>query len=163
MTSFEKFHPVLTAYYTLDWLTQTPVKQVDALFNQPVISTTKADHLPTQILDTVKSINRVMQKVMNGAELTWGITNSDSQQFIGIITISGFETTDQVGNIDFIIDQSAINSSKEVIERTVKFASDHFNFSSLQIELAQKDDQMIQILAGLGFSRASSLTFTTQL
>ncbi|WP_243686125.1 hypothetical protein [Lentilactobacillus rapi] len=45
----------------------------------------------------------------------------------------------------------------------MKFASDHFNFSSLQIELAQKDDQMIQILAGLGFSRASSLTFTTQL
>lgn len=70
MTSFEKFHPVLTAHLTLDWLTQTPVKAIDDLFSKPTITTAKAEKMPTQILDTVKAINHIMGRVMNDKELT---------------------------------------------------------------------------------------------
>ncbi|EHO50112.1 GNAT family N-acetyltransferase [Lentilactobacillus kisonensis] len=163
MTSFEKFHPVLTAHYTLDWLTQTPVKQVDNLFNQPAILTTKADNLPTQILDTVKSINRVMQKVMNDAELTWGITDSETNQFVGIVTISGFDRPNRIGRIDFIIDQQAANASKEMIERALKFIVDHFNFKKVQVELTTANQTVINALTTLGFSQVAALTFETSI
>lgn len=43
MTSFEKFHPVLTAHLTLDWLTQAPVKSIDDLFSKESIKTAKAE------------------------------------------------------------------------------------------------------------------------
>ncbi len=69
-----------------------------------------------------------MQKVMNGAELTWGITDSETNQFVGIVTISGFDRPNRIGRIDFIIDQQAANASKEMIERALKFIVDHFNF-----------------------------------
>ncbi len=71
MTSFEKFHPVLTAHLTLDWLTQTPVKSIDDLFSKPAVTTAKAEKMPSQILDTVKEINHIMRRVMNDKELTW--------------------------------------------------------------------------------------------
>jgi hypothetical protein len=163
MTSFEKFHPVLTAHYTLDWLTQTPVKQIDDLFSQPVVTTVKAEQLPTAILETVKRVNRVMQKVMNGTELTWGITDSRSQIFIGIVTISGFQNNSGIGNLDFIVTQAATNTIGEVVERARQFVSDHFDFERLQIQLTKQNNQVINSLISKGFSQSAPLTFIIKL
>ncbi|KRL62823.1 hypothetical protein FC85_GL001688 [Lentilactobacillus diolivorans DSM 14421] len=140
MTSFEKFHPVLTSHYTLDWLTQTPVKQVDNLYTNPNISTVAAEKLPTQILDTVKRINHIMQKVMNDKQLTWGVTDSNNQTFVGIITISGFDHPNQIGELDFIVDQAHSEALGEIVRRSIQFVADHFNFNQLQVNLSVPND-----------------------
>ncbi|MCP9332553.1 N-acetyltransferase [Lentilactobacillus hilgardii] len=135
MDSFEKFHPVLTAHYTLDWLTRTQVKRVDDLFNQPNFTTVSAEKLPNQIFDTVKGINHVMQRVMNTTELTWGITDSNDGSFKGIITISGFNRDDKTGIIDFTFVKNEARELSEVIKRVVEFAKDHFDFTKLEVNL----------------------------
>lgn len=159
MTSFEKFHPVLTAHLTLDWLTQTPVKSIDDLFSKPSITTAKAEKMPSKILDTVKEINHIMRRVMNGKELTWGITDSNSEVFVGIISLRGFEETTKHGSIEFIIDQDHSECLAEVVERTVRFAQDHFNFDQLSITFTNASSQTQKDLTGLGFKMIQANQF----
>lgn len=135
MNSFEKFHPVLTAHYTLDWLTQTPVKQVDDLFNSPYFTTVSAERLPNEIFDTIKGVNRIMRKVMNGSQLTWGITNSNTMVFKGIITVSGFNANQQTGVLDFTFVKQEDQGLSEVIQRVVEFVKDHFSFTHLAVNI----------------------------
>lgn len=163
MTSFEKFHPVLTAHLTLDWLTQTPVKAIDDLFSKPTITTAKAEKMPTQILDTVKAINHIMGRVMNDKELTWGITDSNSDAFVGIISLRGFEDRFPSGSIEFIIDQNYRADLAEVVERAVRFSQDHFAFSQLSITFSDASAQTNKELGGLGFESNQANTFTIQL
>lgn len=160
MTSFEKFHPVLTAHLTLDWLTQTPVKSIDDLFSKPTITTAKAERMPSQILDTVKEINHIMRRVMNGKELTWGITDSNSESFVGIVSLRGFEETTEHGSIEFIIDQDHSECLAEVVERTVLFAQDHFTFNQISITFTNASTQTQKELTGIGFKMAKTNQFT---
>lgn len=159
MASFEKFHPVLTAHYTMDWLTQTPVKQVDALFSQPIFTTVSAERLPNQILDTVKGINHIMQRVMNGTELTWGIVDSNHQAFKGIVTISGFKSTSQIGNLDFTFLRKDVAGLSEVLKRTVEFANDHFNFTQLIVTLDEPLPELSKILTANQFKTTDQRQF----
>lgn len=163
MASFEKFHPVLTAHYTLDWLTQTPVKHVDELLSKPYFSTVAAEKMPAEILETVRDINHIMQKVMNGHELTWGVTDSATGDFKGIITISGFEPNQTTGSLDFTLPQESIGSFSEVIDRAVKFAADHFNFSKLAVRLPQPSTAIAKILEDTRFQQVNATTFEVQL
>lgn len=162
MTSFEKFHPVLTAHLTLDWLTQTPVKSIDDLFSKPAITTAQAEKMPNQILDTVKEINHIMRRVMNDKELTWGITDSNSDAFVGIISLRGFEEATHFGSIEFIIDQDHREYLGEVVQRAVRFAQDHFDFKQLSITFSDLTPQTEKELRGIGFEAGKEKTFTIQ-
>ncbi len=159
MASFEKFHPVLTAHYTLDWLTQTPVKQIDNLVSGHHLTTVAAEKFPTQILDTVRDVNHIMQRVMSGTELTWGITNSNDGTFKGVITLSGFSEPNETGHLDFTFTESEIQGLSEVITRTIEFAEDHFNFKALIVELNAPSTTIPNILQENGFEALDQLTF----
>lgn len=163
MTSFEKFHPVLTVHLTLDWLTQTPVKSIDDLFSKPAVTTAKAEKMPSQILDTVKEINHIMRRVMNDKELTWGITDSNSDAFVGIISLRGFEEATPSGSIEFIIDQDHREYLAEVVERAIRFSQDHFEFNQLSITFNDVSSQTAKELSGIGFVGDGEQRFTIQL
>ncbi|KRK89624.1 hypothetical protein FD17_GL001217 [Lentilactobacillus sunkii DSM 19904] len=163
MLSFEKFHPVLTAHLTLDWLTQTPVKSIDDLFSKPSITTAKAEKMPSEILDTVKNINHIMRLVMNGKELTWGMTDSNSQAFVGIVSLRGFEEAGNTGSIEFIIDQSHRGYLAEAVQRTVQFAKDHFDFKQITVTFSDASDQTRSALTGIGFEESSKNQFTVNI
>lgn len=163
MQSFEKFHPVLTAHLTLDWLTQTPVKSIDDLFSKPSITTAKAEKMPTEILDTVKNINHIMRLVMNNKELTWGMTDSNSQEFIGIVSLRGFDEAGSDGSIEFIIDQKQRKLLAEAVQRTVQFAKDHFNFNQITVTFSDASNETRSALTGIGFKENVENQFTVQI
>ena len=163
MKSFEKFHPVLTSHHTLDWLTQTPVKLVDDLYSKKTITTIKAEKMPNEILDTVKNINHIMQRVMNGQELTWGMTDSNSNQFVGIISLVGFEPPVDTGSIEFIVDQAHERYIPEVVERTIQFSKDHFTFQQLSVTVSQPTSQLTEQLQSIGFKKTTESALIIQL
>ena len=159
MTSFEKFHPVLTAHLTLDWLTQAPVKSIDDLFSKESIKTAKAEKMPSEILDTVKNINHIMRLVMNGKELTWGMTDSSSQEFIGIISLCGFEPKSDTGSIELIIDKKHDDDLAEAVERALQFAHDHFDFRQITLTFNKVSAHTRSSLEQIGLEEPTENTF----
>lgn len=73
---FELYHPMMSTNYTLDWLTQTPLKLVKTA-------------LPPQqsMADTAEQVNHAMQLVMHNQALIWGITQRQTNTFCGIVQL----------------------------------------------------------------------------
>ncbi|WP_268912419.1 GNAT family N-acetyltransferase [Lentilactobacillus sp. SPB1-3] len=152
MSKFEKYHPVLTANYTLDWLTQTPVKQIFDLYQGATFETSLTVQRPKAIIDTVKNVNQTMQKVMSEQELTWGITDSNSGDFLGIIKAFHLKEPNEGAQISFI---TKIHQPEtlllQVVQRTVKFIIDHFDSTRVKINLAKDNQQVVKTIETLGF------------
>ncbi|MHA8110197.1 hypothetical protein ACYATP_01580 [Lactobacillaceae bacterium Melli_B4] len=103
MSTFEGLHPIMTAHYTLDWLTQFKVKDVDQL--RKTLFTDQTD-------DPSDFINSVMRKVMDGDQLWWAISDKQGQ-LIGLVVIDDL-TNSQV-NVNYQIipaAQSAFNADE---------------------------------------------------
>jgi hypothetical protein len=65
--SFEKYHPLLTPHYKLDWPTTVSLNKL---------------HLNPQV------VNHQMISVMKGEKLVYAITERDSKKFMKIIEIT---------------------------------------------------------------------------
>ena len=145
MTSFERFHPVLTPNFQLDWLTESPIKAVHALYtDRHTYQTADIPTAPGAILETVKSVSQTMQQVMRQNELTWGITQTNNNQLVGVIKILNLNRTPDAAKIAFIVKTPGI--LKEVLVRTIQFVKDHFKVSQLTITLTKEPANLIQVL-----------------
>ncbi|WP_203649892.1 hypothetical protein [Secundilactobacillus yichangensis] len=79
MAKFELYHPILTPHYQLNWLTQFKVKDINALRQRINPSET--------MIETANYINREMSTVMNDQALTWGVSDKQQEDFIGIVSL----------------------------------------------------------------------------
>lgn len=95
--------------------------------------------MPSEILDTVKNINHIMRLVMNGKELTWGMTDSSSQEFIGIISLRGFEPKSDTGSIELIIDKSMMTTWPKPLKEP-------FNLPTIILTLDRLPSRLIKCL-----------------
>lgn len=164
MSKFEKYHPVLTANYTLDWLTQTPVKQIFDLYQGPTFETSLTVDRPKDILETVHNVNHTMQKVMGEQELTWGITDSATGDFLGIIKAFNLKAADGTAQISFITKTHQPETLLlQVVQRTVKFIIDHFESDQVLIHLEEPDDNVIEVIESLGFKSNANANWSLQL
>ncbi|AQW21373.1 hypothetical protein PL11_005225 [Lentilactobacillus curieae] len=156
MSQFEKYHPILTPNYTLDWLTQTPVKNIFELYQGNNYETSLTIKRPSSILDTVRNVNHTMQKVMAEKELTWGITDSDSGEFLGVIKAFDLSEDTPEAKISFVTKaQQPEELLFQVVKRTVKFIIDHFASTKVAIHLEKDNQSVTQILKLLGFIQAN--------
>lgn len=80
MAKFELYHPILTPHYQLNWLTQFKVKDINALRQRINPNET--------IIETANYINREMSTVMNDQALTWGVSDKQQDNFIGIVNLA---------------------------------------------------------------------------
>lgn len=80
MSKFELYHPILTPHYQLNWLTHFKAKDVNDLRQ-------KINPHETMI-ETANYINREMSTVMNDKALTWGISDKQTDQFMGIVKLA---------------------------------------------------------------------------
>lgn len=77
MAKFELYHPILTPHFTLDWLTQFKVRDINVLRQQTVPG--------ESIIDTANYVNREMSTIMHDRALTWGVGDKQSDDFRGIV------------------------------------------------------------------------------
>lgn len=74
MPSFEKFHPLLTPHYRLDWPNTVPLKNL------------KPFYLPQSIAQLPPLINQQMHAIMQGEALTYAICLKTNAQVLGVIS-----------------------------------------------------------------------------
>ncbi|MTV82040.1 hypothetical protein [Secundilactobacillus folii] len=80
MAKFERYHPIMTPHFTMDWLTQFKVKDINLLRRQTVPNET--------IIETAKYVNRQMSTVMHDQSLTWGVAEKQTDVFRGIVQLT---------------------------------------------------------------------------
>ncbi|WP_125768012.1 hypothetical protein [Lapidilactobacillus wuchangensis] len=90
MEQFEKYHPLLTEHYTLDWLTTTSLKEVHQLL--PKISSSYAWQNFSQ---SAQFLNQTMLTIMRNQQLVWGITRRSENTLVGVASLTHF-TSEQV-------------------------------------------------------------------
>lgn len=155
MPGFEKFHPVLTKHFRLDWLTASPVKNTDQLLNKATLKTKDYDDIkPSTVLATVDLVSGIMRQVMNSKQLTWGITDSHNR-LVGIISILNLDELNTVGQISFVvIDQTIL---QEVLPRVIAFSQNHFPLTKLTIAIHEQ--KLKSLFESIGFKAVNESRF----
>ena len=122
MASFEKYHPIMSAHYTMDWLTSFTVKEIFALRHDPAVAAASGRLPDDQITDTVTYVNQAMRLVMSNQALLYGIQDRLTTAFLG--TFGLFDVTDNQAEVRFEllpnVQQQGVMG--EVLPRMIGFA-----------------------------------------
>lgn len=127
MAQFERYHPIMTAHYQLDWLTQFKLTDINRL--------RQLSNTGETVVETANYVNRQMSTIMQNQALIWGIQDKTSQQFNGIIGLS--KLTDKPREATLVLtltpDADARQVVSELVEHTVAFADKELHRSTLII------------------------------
>jgi hypothetical protein len=80
---FEKYHPIMSVHYTMDWLTMAKLKEVFALRQDPEIARGQERPVDTVIGDTAHYVNRAMALVMRNQALLYGVQDRATGRLMG--------------------------------------------------------------------------------
>ncbi|BDR57547.1 hypothetical protein [Xylocopilactobacillus apis] len=108
MKSFEKYHPLLTEHYKMDWLTAFPLKDI-------ILKIGSAS-------ETAKFINQQMRLVMANQKLFYGVADRSSNLFLGFVEITFIGETAQ---IDLSLD------SDEIVLYLTEFLKSNFGVKKI--------------------------------
>ena len=93
MQSFEKYHPIMSVHYTMDWLTTFKIKDIFQLRADRQIAAESGRGFDQKITDTARYINRSMRLVMSNNALLYGIKDRANGDFLGSFCIWNFSET----------------------------------------------------------------------
>ncbi|MCT3028080.1 N-acetyltransferase [Pediococcus parvulus] len=133
MERFEKYHPILTTHYTLDWLTATKVKDIYALRHDTEIAAMSGRHVDADINETVAYVNKTMRNIMHNDSLLWGISDRKTDEFLGTFCIWNFnkeKTTAEVG-YEILAAQQNHGIMSEVLQHMSNFAFAELGLTTL--------------------------------
>ncbi|WP_407891591.1 N-acetyltransferase [Lacticaseibacillus sp. N501-2] len=142
MISFEKYHPLLSAHYTLDWLTNANLKAVHELranATQAELSGRKTD---LDIPATAHYINQSMRLVMKNKALLYGITDRATQKFVGSICLWQFDAdfTRAQMRLEVADAKNADALYQEIIPRVVGFSFFELGLAQLTMIVPENAD-----------------------
>lgn len=141
MKKFEHYHPMMSAHYTLDWLTQTPLKIIHAA-------------IPTErsMTEMAQVVSKAMQLVMHNQALIWGIVQRDNQQFAGVASLS-IDTVAQCAELKFIYqaDRLPVAGRNEISDYLAAFTFAELELPHFVITLAATDNALRQNLITQGY------------
>lgn len=143
---FAAYHPLLTEHFTLDWLTTTPLKQIQQTFGTiPALQSQGQDYAKLS-----QRLNQTMTAIMANQKLIWGITQRDRQRFIGQ---AGFINW-QAAQATLILDLSpavAVATWQELITFLTAFAQKTLELKQVNYGLAETTAEQKHHLAELGY------------
>ncbi|MFC6181728.1 GNAT family N-acetyltransferase [Lactiplantibacillus daowaiensis] len=143
MTKFEKYHPILTPHYTFDWLTKSRVKDVWLLQQQ-------ANPAETMLM-TADMINQTMRDIFHDQKLVWGITDRQTDQFIGSASLTALTTATPRLTVHLITAQATTAALTEIYTRLTAFATNELGVATLTVPLTPTDQLSTPILTKLGY------------
>ncbi|VDG21285.1 GNAT family N-acetyltransferase [Lactiplantibacillus mudanjiangensis] len=145
MAKFEKYHPILTPHYTLDWLTQSRMNAILA-FDQLTDPT-------ATLLTTADAVNQIMRDIFHDQKLVWGITDRQNDQFIGQAGFDHLDSSPDQATLKVRLIPSAHTAPvlTELYPRLTDFATDELKRPHLSITLTATDQISVPILTALGY------------
>lgn len=128
MAQFEKYHPILTAHFQLDWLTQFRVNAINAQRN--------ASGHSESMLATADFVNRQMSEIMKDNALVWGIGDRNTDDFLGVF---GFQAIDQKnGTANVVLELTDVAPVdlifNELVTHMLAFADEELGLSQLTVK-----------------------------
>lgn len=151
---FEKYHPLLSAHYRLDWLTLFKLKEVYALRHDPAQAAQSGRETDATIEDTARYVNQAMRLIMRNEALLYGIGDKKTQVMLGSICLWQFDAALTQGQLRFEVlpagaDQAVMT---EVLPRVVGFAFFELGLSQLQAVLPANATEAIGLLTAAHFT-----------
>lgn len=92
MAIFEKYHPIMSVHYTMDWLTMAKIKDVFVLRQDPEIARGQERPVDTVIGDTAHYVNRAMALVMRNQALLYGVQERATGKLMGTFGLFNVDT-----------------------------------------------------------------------
>lgn len=92
MAKFEKYHPLLSVHYQLDWLTLYKLKDVARLRADRTQAALSGRERDQSVEDTARYVNHSMRLVMSDQALLYGIGDRQTKEFLGSICLWRFDS-----------------------------------------------------------------------
>lgn len=144
MAQFEKYHPILTAHFQLDWLTRFRVNAINEL-------RIKNGH-HEGIVETADFVNRQMSQIMKANALVWGIGDRESDNFLGLFGFHPIDLTNQTGEIVLELSDKSQSAGNfiftELLPHMMAFANEELHLKTLTVAASSHLDDW----AAMGFA-----------
>lgn len=160
MKQFEKYHPMMTPHYTLDWLTTFTVKDIYQLRSNQALAVLNRRKKDTAITQTVRYINQTMHKVMSNQALVWGIQARKAQDFLGIFQFRNFNELEKSAEVRFELLPAYQHQGilPELLTHMSLFAFNELKLNRLKAITDQKQTALHKLLIDNGFQLCEHLT-----
>lgn len=133
MAIFEKYHPIMSVHYTMDWLTLFKAKDVLTMRQNLEIAKAQARPVDKTIGDTAHFINRAMALVMGNKALLYGIRDRQSDELVGTFGLFGFTTDGKCATVRMAtLPETDSAVLPEVLPRMLGFAVHELGLTKLQ-------------------------------
>lgn len=142
MEQFEKYHPLLTDHYTLDWLTVTPLKTV----NQTLPQLSENYHW-TSFSQSAHYLNQTMLAVMRNQKLVWGITRRTNQALVGVASLTEFHQQQVHLRIALLSTDEAVDEiAYETLTYLTAFVFAELNLNQITLQTPFPKSHLLQEL-----------------
>ncbi|WP_412989056.1 GNAT family N-acetyltransferase [Pediococcus siamensis] len=158
MEKFEKYHPILTPHYTLDWLTAVNVIDIYNLRHNAENARLSARAVDTDVKQTADYVNRTMHAIMTNKALMWAILDRKTDKFLGTFCIWQFDENRTTATIKFEIspDQQNHGIMSEVLNRMVQFAFTELGLQTLLASTQPTNQAALTVLKNNGFQMSAT-------
>lgn len=120
---FEKYHPIMSVHYTMDWLTLFKAKDVLTMRQNQEIATAQGRPVDKNIADTAHFVNRAMALVMGNQALLYGIRDRQTDELTGTFGFYGFSTDKDCATVRMAtLPEVPLKVEAEVLPRMLGFA-----------------------------------------
>jgi hypothetical protein len=132
MQNFEKYHPIMSRHYTLDWLTAFKLKEIYALRRELDVAEAQQRPVDADITVSAHFVNRAMALVMGNQALLYGIRSREEDTLLATFGFYGFSTDRQCATVRMANAANADNAVlSEILPRMVGFAVHELGLSRL--------------------------------
>ncbi|AMV60786.1 hypothetical protein ADU72_0776 [Pediococcus damnosus] len=153
MEKFEKYRPILTPHFTLDWLTAAKVKDIYALRHDANVAKMSDRDVDSDIQATVDYVNKIMRAIMNNDSLLWGISERKIEKFLGTFCIWNFNDSKTAAEVRFEVlpNQQNHGIMTEILQRMTEFSFNELGLEKLYAVAKQSNTPAITVLKKTGF------------
>ena len=155
MQSFEKYHPIMSVHYTMDWLTTFKIKDIFQLRADRQIAAESGREFDQKITDTARYINRSMRLVMSNNALLYGIKDRTNNDFLGSFCIWNFSEKKTVAQVRFetLAKRQGEGVMSEVIKRMLGFAFFELGLKRVYVILPANNERAANLLTANFFTQ----------
>ncbi|MFD1392336.1 GNAT family N-acetyltransferase [Lacticaseibacillus jixianensis] len=153
MAKFEKYHPLLSVHYQLDWLTASKLKDVARLRADETQAAISGRERDQSVEETAHYVNHAMRLVMGDRALLYGIGDRRSNAFLGSICLWRFDQAMTSAQMRFEqLPEAAPEVMQEVVPRVAGFAFFELGLQQLYAILPETATAAVDLLASFGFA-----------
>lgn len=139
VVAFEKYHPLLSTHYTLDWLTASKLKELHALRADAIQAALSDRETDAAFTQTARYVNHAMRLVMSNQALIYGVTDRQTHALAGSVALLAIDPqlTQAQLQVESTPGNDATTFYDEIIPRIVGFGFFELGLDTLTASLPQ--------------------------